>query len=100
MLVRLTYRGDLKSGQKAKLDHIHSIRQQFHSQLITCWDTHPALDKDHLRTDPGPAELSILERRGLFVFAPLVTPKQRLYAQLNILFLRAARPGNLLPAGD
>jgi hypothetical protein len=39
---RLTFEGEIRPRSNARLEHIHSIRQQLHPQLKRLWD-HPPL---------------------------------------------------------
>jgi hypothetical protein len=99
MRLRLTYRGQLLSGQKSNLAHIHEIRRSFHRQMRACWQLEPLSHQPAL-LNPTPSETCVIEARKQFVFAPLVSAKLSLTAELNVLFLRAAVPGHLYAGGD
>jgi hypothetical protein len=96
MHLRLTYRGPLRSAQKANLPHIHEIRRKLHTQMKKCWEFPPLSDQRSLIAQPPePSLTNVIETRRGFVFAPLVTSKLHLTAEISIFFLR---PANLLLA--
>lgn len=100
MQFRLVYRGQLKGRNSKNNSHIHEIRREFHQQLRTLWQQ-PPLDTraGWLERSPPVGEISLLEDVGAFAFAPLVSTKLSLHAELEILFLRPAPPGEVLRHG-
>ena len=94
----LYYRGELKSNRGSK--EKHSIRKVFHPQLQNLWNQVPlSTHQKYLERSKDPNELSILKEVGAFAFAPLVTEKLRMVAELNILFLRPEPPGAIITQG-
>jgi len=66
-----------------------------------CWGVPPLSEQPTLLSHPPtPGQHSLIETRGPFIFAPLVTDTMHLMAELRILFLRAAPPGRLCAGGD
>jgi hypothetical protein len=49
--------------------------------------------------DKHNGDISVVRKMGNFTFAPLVTAELRLLAELDILFLRPSRPGELVTHG-
>jgi hypothetical protein len=96
---RLSYRGPLVSNGSVEVKQ--QLRRYFHPQLRTLWHQ-PPLDEHRqslLNQDGGGASVSLLERQGEFTFATLVSSKLGLVAELDVLFLRGQRPGDLLRHG-
>lgn len=87
MEFRLIYQGRLKAaGRSAK--HIHEVRCQFHPQLKELFSKyHPLSNLDWSR----------LDTEGKFT--ALVISGLHLIAELDILFLRPAPPGDLVSHG-
>lgn len=96
---RLLYEGHLL-GQAAKADHKQQIRQALHPQLKQLWDM-PPLDamREFLAFPPKPAKVSVVLEKGNVRFAPLVTTRLHLFAELNILLFRAQPRGSLIKDG-
>ncbi len=90
MEFRLIYSGPLKSAQSKRKNkaHVHEVRCQFHPQIKHLFATHPALSN---------IDWSKLDTEGRF--APLVISALDLVAELDILFLRSAPPGELIHHG-
>ncbi|MET3838214.1 hypothetical protein [Bradyrhizobium sp. OAE829] len=107
MEFRLTYAGMLKAHRDDKrlaerTLHVHDIRQTFHHQLKKLWQDHPALDSV---VTPSDGLLSLNRKRTLmneifqhdgFNWLPIVTEKNGLICQLEILMLREGTPGRVL----
>lgn len=94
----LYYRGELKAnGRPADK---HAIRRQFHLQLRDLWGHLPlsVFAKNLLRV-PQPNDLGIFVQRHGFIFAPLVSEKLGLVAELNIRLLWPAAPGAIITSG-
>jgi len=98
----LTYRGPLKaSGRPLEKQ---TIRRIFHKQLQELWLQAPlssyAPPKGHyLDEDPPETSLSIIQRIAGFRFAPLVTERLHLVADLDITMLRPEPPGSIVTQG-
>ena len=91
----LYYEGELKSnGNK---EHKHSIRTYLHPQLKELWDQPPLNQESCYLKSDGP--LSIIKEIGSYKFAPLITEKFRLIAELNISLLRPEAPGSIISRG-
>jgi hypothetical protein len=125
MEFRLTYEGELLSTQgeardgqplKRKLkENKHRLRCAFHTQMRRLWDITPFLktgagtgpDVVYLRREGGSpvpeySRDALAARYALygFNFVPLVTKELDLLCALDILFLRADRPGDVVWRGD
>jgi hypothetical protein len=94
MEFRLTYDGPLPSNGRPREKHL--IRQAFHKQLETLWNTHGILKP--LRDSADRFETLKHPKYG-FVFMPLVRDKFSLGCGLDILFLRREAPGGVLHHG-
>jgi hypothetical protein len=112
MQFRLLYAGNLlkaASGKKTRVWEKHSIRRYLHAQLRQLWATNPALRyySEHTVSEPGSVDRPFMdvlakrhEKSGLG-FVPLITAANGLICELDILFLRAERPGRILEdSGD
>lgn len=96
----LRYDGTLKSNAKPKVKH--ELRKNFHKQLKslcsndallkgrTDWD----LSGDHSNSGAS------LVSRGNFMFAPLITSKLSLLAEIDITLLWGDLPGQIIGNGD
>jgi hypothetical protein len=119
MEFRLTYQGPLRSAQRdpagtqtdPRKDHKHAIRGQFHRQLKRLWEINPALNGRSAGPDvivigkgeKGPRSVSDLAARYSrfgFDFVPLVRQDLDLLCGIEILFLRADKPGKTVWYGD
>lgn len=99
MEFRLSYRGPLVSN--GTVEEKQTLRRHFHPQLRILWGQ-PPLDEHRtsfLNEQDVGASISLLEKQGAFTFAPLVSSKVGLVAELDVLFLRRQRPGELLRHG-
>jgi len=97
----LYYRGALKGNGDPRAKH--DLRKIVHQQLKILWEQFPLLEvrSDLLSPNPRPGEVSLLVSRGGFNFAPLVSEKFRVFAELKITLLRPGPPGSILaPGGD
>lgn len=95
----LLYDGPLKTNGTAKQKQ--EIRRVFHPQLKTLWHQLPlnGLQDKLLKEKPKNGEISILQKVGKFTFAPLISEKLCVTAELNITFLRPEAPGSLITQG-
>jgi len=95
---RLVYQGPLKSN--GSVADKHKIRRDLHPQLKELWNQPPLNEyRDFLK--PVPEEGSIIETVGEFEFAPLVTSRLYLVADLDIVLLRPGEPGRIVTiSGD
>jgi hypothetical protein len=118
MEFRLTYKGPLNSTQRdptnsqpdKNAEHKHKLRKHFHKQLKRLWAVTPYLSNidsrrlPHLRTSEGDyhdiVALSQKYARYGFNFVPLVTQAIEVLCELQVLFLRPDKPGDLIWAGD
>lgn len=102
MEFRLVYEGPLLA-QGAKAAHKWEIRRALHPQLARLWQDRPLataaerlLDRSPQR---GPGSI-VVEKDGLR-FAPLVTQRLHLYAEISVLLLREQPEGTLIvESGD
>jgi hypothetical protein len=84
----LVYRGLLKANGDAR--DKHAIRRTLHKQLAELW-RHPPLSTraDALLADPPvPPKVSLIQSVGSFQFAPLVSSRIGLFAEIAITLLR------------
>jgi hypothetical protein len=98
----LYYRGELKSNGGP--DDKHRLRRHFHCQLRQLWEQKPLnAFKGSLLVSPDPhpleGNLSVLRHIGGFAFAPLVSERIHLIAELEILLLRPEAPGSIITQG-
>lgn len=116
MEFRLTYEGPLRSsgngrdGNLAKREHKHDIRKVFHRQLRLLWEETPFLkagegsgpnllsadSRGYVKAPTTVQELSVAHSHYGFNFVPLVTADLGLMCGLDILYLRRAKPGDVL----
>lgn len=96
----LLYQGPLKSNGTTQ--HKQEIRRVFHPQLKLLWQQTPLNSfNEILQENPPKGKISILQKVGDFTFAPLVNEKLKLYAELDLVFLRPEAPGSLITqSGD
>ena len=100
MEFRLIYEGPLH-GQGARSPHKWEIRRALHPQLQRLWKEHPLKEASgHLLAYPardnGP---SVIVEKGGLLFAPLVTQRLNLYAELSVLLFRQQPRGMLITDG-
>src|SRR5688572_3882866 len=101
MELTLHYKGVVKSN--ASREEKQELRRAFHPQLQTLWKQPPLhLDKvpDLLSRTPGPGNISVIVERGGFAWAPLISSRLLVFAEIEMNWLRAGPPGNLLQSGD
>ncbi|GAA4420997.1 hypothetical protein [Acidovorax lacteus] len=99
MEFRLIYEGPLH-GQGAKSSHKWDIRRALHPQLERLWQTRPLADlAASLLAPPQPDSSSVLVEKGGLLFAPLVTQRLDLYAELSVLLFRQQPRGTLITDG-
>lgn len=96
----LYYRGYLKanSGPKEKQE----LRRYFHAQLKRLWHQIPLKERHELlEKEPAKGAIGIIQTINGFNFAPLVTERLNLIAELKITLLRPEPPGSIITqAGD
>ncbi|MBN9428794.1 MAG: hypothetical protein J0H09_20025 [Burkholderiales bacterium] len=100
MEFRLVYEGPLH-GQGARAPHKWDIRRALHPQLERLWGEPPlAQARERLLAYPPMAAPSsiIVEKDGLR-FAPLVSRRLNLYAELSVLLFRQQPRGTLITDG-
>ena len=100
----LYYRGNLKSNSGA--EDKHRLRCHFHPQMKALWQQKPlSAFKDSLLQTPGvetrlaKGNLSVIRTIAGFKFAPLVSARIHLIAELDILLLRPEPPGAIVTQG-
>ena len=100
MRFTLYYKGPLRSNRGPT--EKQQIRRALHPQLRCLW-LQPPLDafRDWLSPVPKHAEVSLIETVGSFQFAPLISERIHMIAELDIEMLRPGPPGDLIShAGD
>lgn len=100
MEFRLIYEGPLH-GQGAKSAHKWEIRRALHPQLKRLWQERPLADQAAvLLAHPAQAaKPSVIVEKGGLLFAPLVTQRLDLYAELSVLLFRQQPRGTLITDG-
>ena len=97
----LIYRGPLKSN--GSVADKHAIRGTIHRQMQRLWQqpplSHYRPPLSRLLEDDPESDVSLIKRLGAFRFAPLVSSKILLVAELSITFLRPQAPGSLIKHG-
>ena len=97
----LTYHGPLKSN--GSVADKHAIRGTIHRQMQRLWQqpplSHYRPPLSRLLEDDPESDISLITRLGAFRFAPLVSSKIFLVAELSITFLRPQAPGSLIKHG-
>lgn len=100
MEFRLIYEGPLLA-QGAKAAHKWEIRRAIHPQLARLWQEKPLVASAARLLDtsqPRNGESIIVERDGLR-FAPLVSQRLNLYAEISVLMMRQQEQGALFSEG-
>jgi hypothetical protein len=110
MKLRLTYEGELKSGQDesiSRLVHKHEIRKQLHPQLKDFWRIHPGLAHIARVKDPLSSKLYIETIADAYTrgsghrFVPLAQKDMNLMCKIEVLLLRRpAEGGGVYSKGD
>jgi hypothetical protein len=98
----LTYDGPLHVRGKAPAKQV--VREAFHPQLAELWTYEPLVHSRFLLDPSGQKDpdemfqpgLSVLTTIGAQVYAPLVSRKLKLNAELEVLLLRAGPAGSVL----
>lgn len=102
----LYYRGELKSNGSPK--HKHKIRSALSPQLEHLWSLEPLSGYKQIYLNPIPknqtssnTKISLLENLGGYIFAPFISDKIYLNAELEITLLRPQAPGEIImQSGD
>jgi hypothetical protein len=89
----LYYRGDLRSNGTPK--DKHELRRHFHAQLARLWGEPPLKQATKL-LDPSFGEASLIRKMHGFNFAPLITGRLGMVAELDIFLLWPSPPGSIL----
>ena len=99
MEFRLIYHGPLH-GQGAGSPHKWEIRKALHPQLQHLWSLPPLSRMNELLDYPAkPTKVSVVVDKNGQRFAPIVTSKLHLYAELSILLFRDQPRGSLITDG-
>lgn len=100
MQFTLYYRGELKSGNSATPRHKHDLRRHFHRQMSALWREIPLSNFRGFLDDPAaPASINLPSRKNGFTFAPLVSEKLGLVAELELQLLWPQTPGAIITSG-
>ncbi|MYG51924.1 MAG: hypothetical protein F4204_06115 [Rhodospirillaceae bacterium] len=102
MEFRLTYAGDLfahRSRISNRSLHVHDIRKKFHEQLKKLWNEHPVFEQDDsggsILLESSVSSIGETFEFGDFKWQPIVTKRNGLMCELDILMLRDGRPGRV-----
>lgn len=98
MEFRLTYRGPLK-GNNAKVEDKQQIRRCFHLQLKQLWSQEPLKSREDVLAKQDVTASSVIFEHNGFKFAPLITERLFLHAELEVLLLRPEQKGFILTGG-
>lgn len=94
----LTYRGPLKANRGAT--DKQAIRRVFHTQMRQLWTQAPLSAYTALLSKTNrPSQPCLLEDLGPFHFAPLISSRLNLIAELAITMLRPEPPGSIVTQG-
>jgi len=97
----LVYRGPLKAN--GSVQEKQDLRRIFHPQLRELWEIPPISTSPKkpswLSTNPPQGTISIIEPIGSFRFAPLISSRIFLVAELNITLLRPENAGSIVTQG-
>jgi len=95
MEFRLIYEGPLRSN--GDVPHKHQIRKILHPQLKELWHQRPLNEyRELLEPVSKKGEVSVIKTVGEFQFAPLVTSRLDLVAELDVVLLRPEEPGRIV----
>src|SRR5262249_16408835 len=92
----LTYEDQLKAN--GRKEDKQAIRRKVHRQLSTLWNQLPLLNHREYLNEKSP--VSIIRPLGGFRFAPLVSERLSLVAELSVTFLRPEPPSIITQGGD
>ncbi|MDH4083265.1 MAG: hypothetical protein OEV99_06375 [Nitrospira sp.] len=98
MEFRFTYRGPLK-GNSARPEDKQRLRRSFHLQLKQLWSLEPLKSRGVLLAEQTVTASSVIFDRAGFKFAPLISERLFLHAELQVLFLRPEPKGFILTGG-
>jgi len=98
MEFRLTYRGPLK-GNNAKAKDKQQLRRSFHLQLKQLWSQEPLKSREDLLAKQDVMASSVIFEHAGFKFAPLISKRLFLHAELEVLLLRQEQKGVILTGG-
>jgi hypothetical protein len=100
MEFRLIYEGPLH-GQGARSSHKWEIRRALHPQLRRLWQEAPLSSAAPalLAHPPRAGEPSVIVEKGGLLFAPVVSSRLDLYAEVSVLLLRQQARGALITDG-
>ena len=98
----LVYQGPLKANGNPTVKQ--KLRRAFHKQLKQLWKQPPLVrcgppEGYFLDDNPPDGSLSIIEKVNSFRFAPLITSKLHLIAELDMTLLRPEQPGLIVTQG-
>jgi Holliday junction resolvase RusA-like endonuclease len=92
MQFSLIYRGPLKANGDP--EHKHKIRQKIHSQLQILWQQKQLRAfKNYLKKEYSN---TLIHQINNYEFAPLVSPKLGIVAELDIILFRPEEPGKIV----
>jgi len=98
MEFRLTYRGPLKGNAATVIDK-QLLRRSFHLQLKQLWGQEPLKSTEDLLKQKAVTTSSVIFELDGFKFAPLITERIYLHAELEVLLLRPEQKGFILTGG-
>ncbi|HPA89855.1 MAG TPA: hypothetical protein PLN35_08810 [Quisquiliibacterium sp.] len=100
MEFRLIYEGPLL-GQSARSPHKWEIRRALHPQLKRLWQQQPLVNvaETLLAFPPRNGSASVIVEKDGLRFAPLVTRRLNLYAEVSVLLFRQQPRGTLITDG-
>lgn len=90
----------MKSGNSATSTHKHDLRRHFHLQMRALWNEIPLCNFRGFLDDPAkPTSINVLSPKHGFVFAPLVSEKLGLVAELELQLLWPQAPVAIITSG-
>ncbi|WP_316234214.1 hypothetical protein [Bradyrhizobium sp. SZCCHNR1098] len=102
MKFRLVFEGEIPPRQQTSADIVHGIRLSLAPQLRALWTFLPLAEESRewlKHPDENEKSYAIFEQRGNTIFAPIVSKRNDLQCELEVLFLRRQSPGQLIGDG-
>ncbi|MCA1967765.1 MAG: hypothetical protein LDL42_01435 [Rhizobium sp.] len=97
MEFRLVFDGDLRPHQQIGLKEINKIRMELAPQLRGAWAYPPLSDVLHWKDqEPDAVHLNCRTTIEGVLFIPIISAKTSLFAEIDVLLLRAQAPGRLI----
>ncbi|GEO83116.1 MULTISPECIES: hypothetical protein [Alphaproteobacteria] len=94
---KLVFDGDLRPHQQIGLKEINQIRRELAPQIRAAWSYPPLSDVLHWKDEQrDAAQLTCRMTIDGVLFIPMISAKTSLFAEIDVLLLRAQAPGRLI----